>query len=70
MTSNAEHLNKIIELNDKHVIAMADVHIALTDIHVANTEVLAANQRLLHAQSTLVRITQERSEYLDSVFAD
>ena len=63
MTSNAEHLNKIIELNDKHVIA-------LTDIHVANTEVLAANQRLLHAQSTLVRITQERIEYLDSVFAD
>ena len=70
MTSNAEHLNKIAELNNKHVIALADVHIALTDIHVANTEVLAANKRLLHAQGVLARITQERSEYLDSVFAD
>ena len=68
MTSNAEHLKKITELNNKHVIALADVHIALTDIHVANTEVLAANERLLHAQGVLTRITQERNEYLDSVF--
>lgn len=59
MTSKRfEHLNKITELNNKHVIALADVHIALTDIHVANTEVLAANERLLHAQGVLTRITQ------------
>ena len=63
MTSNAEHLNKIFELNDKHLEAS-------TDLFDAQDKLERAKSRCVIAQNNLWNITAERRAYLESVFSD